>query len=106
MDLIRAETARRNRQQRDVSRNLVTNDVEAAVTNVLIAEQIRGVVDTLPVDERAAIELAYFQGLTYIEVARYLEVPEGTIKSRIRNGLKTMHAHLERSGYSRKELGL
>jgi RNA polymerase sigma-70 factor (ECF subfamily) len=46
-------------------------------------------------EQRQAIELAYFGGLTYEETARELKLPLGTLKSRIRVGLKTMRAVLE-----------
>jgi len=48
--------------------------------------------------ERRAIELAYFEGYTYIKVAEILNEPEGTVKSRIRNGMRRMRATLVESG--------
>jgi len=45
-------------------------------------------------DQRQAIEMAYFGGLTYEETAGELELPVGTLKSRIRVGLRTMRALL------------
>ena len=45
-------------------------------------------------EQRRAIEIAYFDGLTYQEAAHELELPEGTLKSRIRLGLKTMRSVL------------
>lgn len=41
-------------------------------------------------EQRQAIEMAYFDGLTYQEAAHELELPEGTLKSRIRLGLRTL----------------
>jgi RNA polymerase sigma-70 factor, ECF subfamily len=41
----------------------------------------------LPDREREPIQLAFQQGMTYQMIAAYLEIPEGTIKSRIRTGL-------------------
>jgi RNA polymerase sigma-70 factor (ECF subfamily) len=47
-------------------------------------------------EQRRAIEMAYFGGLTYEETAQRLKVPLGTLKSRIRSGLKTLRTVLER----------
>jgi RNA polymerase sigma-70 factor (ECF subfamily) len=52
----------------------------------------------LPADERRAIELAYFGGHTYRQVAVMLDTPEGTVKSRIRSGLRRMKQSLADAG--------
>ncbi|MBM4366758.1 MAG: sigma-70 family RNA polymerase sigma factor [Deltaproteobacteria bacterium] len=44
--------------------------------------RLRGALDTLPVDQRAVIELAYFDGLSSSEIASRLAIPVGTVKSR------------------------
>ena len=46
----------------------------------------------LPTEERVPIELAFFSGLTYGAVAARLGLPEGTVKSRIRRGLRRLEA--------------
>ncbi len=46
--------------------------------------QLREAIDTLPADQRRALELAYFGDCTYREVATELGIPEGTAKSRLR----------------------
>lgn len=51
------------------------------------ASEIRRAVDTLPLLQRVAIELAFFEGLTHSEIAEQLEVPLGTVKTRVRQGL-------------------
>lgn len=50
----------------------------------------------LPADQREALELAFFGGLTHAEVSTELKTPLGTIKARIRRGLLTLHDLLKR----------
>ena len=65
----------------------------------------RALADLSPA-QREAITLAYFGGLTYREVAARLQIPEGTAKSRLRDGLMTLRGLLERHGIGRDEIGL
>lgn len=56
-------------------------------------------IEQLSSAQREAIMLAYFGGLTYREVAERLEIPEGTAKSRLRDGLMNLRGLLERHGW-------
>jgi len=68
------------------------------VWDLTVAHQVARALGDLPEEERRAIELAYFEGLTYVEVARLLNQPEGTVKSRIRNGMRRMRSVLVEAG--------
>jgi RNA polymerase sigma-70 factor (ECF subfamily) len=99
VDVLRADTSRRQREVRDArSTAEAGNDIEHEVWDLALAEQVKQVMAALPEDERRAIELAYFGGRTYREVAVVLGAPEGTVKSRIRNGLRRMRTGLSDSG--------
>ena len=60
--------------------------------------RIRTVVAQLPEEQRDALELAFFGGLTHQELAERLGEPLGTIKSRIRMGLMRLRTLLEEAG--------
>jgi RNA polymerase sigma-70 factor (ECF subfamily) len=99
VDLIRSEQSRRNREERDHRQRAEAGyDLEHEVWDLAVAEHVREAMADLPDDERRAIELAYFGGLTYRQVAEVLGAPEGTVKSRIRSGLRRLRGGLAQSG--------
>jgi RNA polymerase sigma-70 factor, ECF subfamily len=99
VDLVRSESSRKRRESQDVQRTAESGyDVEREVWDLAVADNVKAAMTELPVDERRAIELAYFGGHTYREVAAMLNQPEGTVKSRIRNGLRRMRAALVSAG--------
>jgi RNA polymerase sigma-70 factor (ECF subfamily) len=99
VDLLRSETSRRRREERDARESpAFGDDIEREVIDLTVSEKVKEVVAALPTDERQAIELAYFGGHTYRQVAVMLEAPEGTVKSRIRSGLRRLRNDLADAG--------
>lgn len=88
IDRVRSEQSARNRLDRDAAN--VTRDhdeVVAAVETNLDQVRVRRALGQLSTLQREAVELAYFGGHTYREVAVLLDVAEGTVKTRIRDGM-------------------
>ncbi len=96
IDLIRSESSRRTREEREHLMVATSGpSIEEEVIDMHIAENVRRALDGLTPDERVAIELAYFGGQSYRQVALTLDEPEGTVKSRIRTGMQRLGRHLD-----------
>jgi len=99
VDAVRSLSSRRLREARDAMRTArAAYDMQHEVWDLAVADQIAHAMGELPEEERRVIELAYFDGRTYREVAQLLDQPEGTVKSRIRNGMRRMRAVLADAG--------
>ena len=92
VDIVRSEVARTRREQQPPDPDHFS--VEDEVWSRSLSETVRNALDELAEGEREAIALAYFRGLSYVEVARSLGEPEGTVKSRIRSGMKKLAVSL------------
>jgi RNA polymerase sigma-70 factor, ECF subfamily len=92
VDRVRSEQANRARVERQISKISLEHDSvsEEVIDNDHVEFQrrrVRKALDKLTDMQRQAVELAYFGGHTYREVAVLLDTPEGTIKTRIRDGM-------------------
>lgn len=74
---------------------------ERGAESKIVDLSVRKALAGLSADQRQALELAYFGGLTYEETAARLELPLGTLKSRIRAGLARMRTILSESAPER-----
>jgi RNA polymerase sigma-70 factor, ECF subfamily len=89
VDRVRSEQSRRNREEADHQASyqpeidLVAEDVDRNFART----EVQRALGDLTTMQREAVTLAYFGGNTYREVAVILDVPEGTVKTRIRDGL-------------------
>ena len=99
VDLIRSLNAQRRRESNDASRTARAGyDMQHEAWDLMLSEEVKRALEELPFEERQAIEMAYFEGHTYVKVAEILNEPEGTVKSRIRNGMRRMRGALVESG--------
>ena len=92
VDRVRSEQSARNRIERESARverphDEVAESVVAVDQTQFERRRVRRALNRLTSMQREAVELAYFGGYTYREVAVLLDVPEGTIKTRIRDGM-------------------
>lgn len=89
VDRVRSESASTKRDLRYAATDVQAprDEVSEEVTGRESAQLVQGCLDTLTETQRQSVDLAYYHGLTYREVAERLSVALPTIKSRIRDGL-------------------
>ncbi len=69
-------------------------NIESAAAQQQLLARVKGALDSLPKEQRAAIELAYFAGMTHSEIARSTGDPLGTVKTRLRSAVETLKRNL------------
>ena len=89
VDRVRSAEAstRRDTKYHDTNQPIAHDETAEAATRTMEAQRVRHALSQLTEAQREAIGLAYFGGYTHTEVATMLDLPVGTAKTRIRDGL-------------------
>jgi RNA polymerase sigma-70 factor (ECF subfamily) len=98
----------RQRQRREPRAGLLFMDEDPTLwENILAVEggselrrNLRSVMEALPVEQRDLIEMVYFYGLSHSEIAEFLGLPLGTVKTRIRLGMQKLRLAWSAEGIS------
>lgn len=100
LDQLRSHASRRRTQEKieaSASRSQ-PNEAFAETWRNSQRAQVREALNSLPQEQLKILELAYFSGYTHVEIADLLGLPLGTVKGRMRLGLKKLRGHFEARG--------
>jgi RNA polymerase sigma-70 factor, ECF subfamily len=86
------DALRRRRPENDIEDVMVSveSDLDDEADRSRAMDKVRATLETMPKPQRSALEMAYFEGLTHLEIAEKTGEPLGTIKTRIRAGLLSL----------------
>ncbi len=96
VDVVRRRANRPERALPDDAGQIADSDAPPALVAeaAMDAQAVREAVRQIPDDQRRTVEMAYFEGLTHVEIAERMGVPLGTVKSRLRIALEKMRESL------------
>lgn len=93
LDVVRSRTVRSESELPDAMP--LDDALEDTAFAHIDAEQVRSALSQLPEEQRNPIELGFFGGITHEDIARQTGIPLGTVKTRIRTGLRKLRMHLD-----------
>jgi RNA polymerase sigma-70 factor (ECF subfamily) len=93
LDVIRSRAAR---PQAEIPADIpMDGTIDDVVFARIDSQRVRSALAALPPEQRSAIEMGFFGGITHEEIARRTGIPLGTIKTRIRSGLRRLRGDLQ-----------
>jgi RNA polymerase sigma-70 factor (ECF subfamily) len=100
IDVLRSSASRRRTQDRVEAQTPASQPSEAFAETWRNSqrEQVREALQGLPPEQLKVLELAYFSGYTHVEIAELLDLPLGTVKGRMRLGLKKIREYFDSRG--------
>jgi RNA polymerase sigma-70 factor (ECF subfamily) len=100
IDMLRSSASRRRTQDRVEAQAPSSQPSEAFAETWRNSqsEQVREALRGLPPEQLKVLELAYFSGYTHKEIAELLDLPLGTVKGRMRLGLKKIREYFDSRG--------
>ncbi len=104
VDRLRTAASKRDRERTPIAEDwdVISHDPLPDSTTIFNQERIliQSALQLLPGEQRQAVELAYFSGLTHVQIASELGVPLGTIKTRIRAAMDKLRVSLSQGGFA------
>ena len=100
VDQLRSLSSRRRTQDK-VEASAETSQPSEAFTETWRnsrKDEVREALKTLPPEQLKVLEMAYFSGYTHIEISEMMDLPLGTVKGRMRLGLKKIKDHFDAKG--------
>jgi RNA polymerase sigma-70 factor, ECF subfamily len=85
-----SKLGRKNAEELDENGVTLRMDVESRAAQRILLNRVRAAMGSLPEGQRAALECAYFEGISHTEIARETGQPSGTVKTRILSAMETL----------------
>ncbi len=95
IDKVRSKGYRDALKNQSISENVDTSNIGSAAFAQLDDVGLKKVLSKLKEESRVLIDLSYFQGYTHEEIAKILNIPLGTVKTRIRSALLHLRTMIE-----------
>ena len=96
IDVVRREETRKRARDNLMAEQEVASEGPSATESIDERQRVTAALAQLSAPQKEAVVLAYYGGRTYREVAEELGIPEGTAKTRLRDGLAKLREHLTR----------